>query len=189
MDVYFSADIEADGPIPGPYSMISFGLCVAGTFDGRVFTAADPAEQTFYAELRPISDEYDPEALAVSGLDRDELLRAGRVAEAATWVTETAAAKGGTAVFAAYPLGFDWMWLYWYLIRFTGASPLGHSRCIDMKTLYAARAGVPIKESVKGRMPRHLLSRGSHTHNALDDAIEQAELFQNLMRWPGDGHG
>jgi hypothetical protein len=25
-DIYFSADIETDGPIPGPYSMLSFGI-------------------------------------------------------------------------------------------------------------------------------------------------------------------
>ena len=25
-DVYFSADIETDGPIPGPFSMLSFAI-------------------------------------------------------------------------------------------------------------------------------------------------------------------
>ncbi|MDX6429520.1 MAG: hypothetical protein QOE54_1886, partial [Streptosporangiaceae bacterium] len=91
---------------------------------------------------------------------------------------------------AAYPLGFDWMFMYWYFVRFAeGGSPFGHSRCIDMKTLYAARARAQIRRSTKGQMPRQLLSRRRHTHNALDDAVEQAELFQNLMRWPGPGTG
>jgi hypothetical protein len=27
-DVYFSVDVEADGPIPGPYSMLSVGVAV-----------------------------------------------------------------------------------------------------------------------------------------------------------------
>ncbi|MEU7894288.1 hypothetical protein AB0B45_15685 [Nonomuraea sp. NPDC049152] len=54
--------MEADGPIPGPYSMVSFGLAVAGTFDGTLFEAADPTKDTFYAELKPISDTFDPEA-------------------------------------------------------------------------------------------------------------------------------
>src|SRR4051794_13905041 len=94
-DVYYSFDIEADGPIPGPYSMISFGATIAGTFDGSTFVAMDPAATTFYRELRPISDEYVPEALAVSGLDRARLLREGTEATEAmtqlsTWVTETA---------------------------------------------------------------------------------------------------
>ncbi|MEU9375818.1 hypothetical protein AB0D94_18815 [Streptomyces sp. NPDC048255] len=46
--LYLSVDIEADGPIPGPYSMISFGASVAGRQDGAVYTAADPEQRTFY---------------------------------------------------------------------------------------------------------------------------------------------
>ena len=194
-DVYISADVEADGPIPGPYSMISFGLAVAATYDGRTFARRDPEATTFYAELRPISDEYDADALAVSGLDRDRLLREGRdpaeaMTSAAGWVRSVAAAEGGKPVFVAYPLGFDWMFLYWYFVRFaeTG-SPFGHSRFLDLKTLYAARSGETVTRSVKGRMPRHLLSRRPHTHNALDDAMEQAELLQNLMAWSGPEDG
>jgi hypothetical protein len=194
-DVYISADVEADGPIPGPYSMISFGLTVAGTYDGRVFVRRDPEATTFYAELRPISDSYDADALAVSGLDRDRLIREGRdpaeaMSAAARWVRAVAAEEGGKAVFAAYPLGFDWMFLYWYFVRFAEAgSPFGHSRFLDLKTLYAARSGETVTRSVKGRMPRHLLSGRPHTHNALDDAMEQAELLQNLMAWNGPEDG
>jgi hypothetical protein len=184
-DMYFSVDIEADGPIPGPYSMVSFGVTVAGVFDTE-FQASDPDSTTFYRELQPISEEFVPEALAVSGLDRASLVRDGAapataMADLSAWVQETA----GTAkpVVVAYPACYDWMFLYWYLIRFTGSSVFGHSSCLDMKTLYAAAAGVKVGAAVKGRMPKHLLSRRRHTHNALDDAIEQAELFANLMRW------
>jgi hypothetical protein len=53
-DLYFSADIEADGPIPGTYSMLSFGLAVAGRFDGTLFEAYDPTKATFYRELKPL---------------------------------------------------------------------------------------------------------------------------------------
>src|SRR6266511_1089365 len=63
-ELYVAVDVEADGPIPGPYSMISLGMAVAGRPD-----------LTFYTELRPISDDFVPQALAVSGLDRDRLLR------------------------------------------------------------------------------------------------------------------
>lgn len=38
-------------------------------------------------------------------------------------------------------------------------------------------------------MPRELLSRRPHTHHALDDAIEQAELMSNLMAWVPPVHG
>ncbi|MFJ9629868.1 3'-5' exoribonuclease domain-containing protein [Streptomyces sp. NPDC101175] len=182
--LYLSVDIEADGPIPGPYSMLSFGAAVAGTQDADGFTPADAEKLTFYRELRPISAEFVPEALAVSGLDRERLGREGAEPAAALgeftdWVRDVSV--GAQPVMCGYPASYDWMFLYWYLIRFTGASPFGHSGCLDMKTLYAAKARLPLRAVAKGTMPRELLSRRRHTHHALDDAIEQAELFANLM--------
>jgi hypothetical protein len=189
-DLYISVDIEADGPIPGPYSMLSFGMAVAGSFDGSTFTARDPAAETFYRELVPISAQFDPEALAVSGLDRDELLRSGTdpaeaMNSAVEWVRGVS--RKHLAVAVAYPLPYDWMWLYWYFMRFAErGSPFGHSRALDIKTLYARAAHVPAGEATKRNMPAEILSPRPHTHNALDDAIEQADLFQSLFAWRGD---
>ena len=185
---YISVDIEADGPIPGPYSLLSIGAAVAGTQTTEGFTPADPEERTFYRELRPISEEFVPEALAVSGLDRERLRSEGTepavaLGEFTDWVREVGA--GAQPVMCGYPATYDWTFLYWYLIRFTGSSPFGHSGCLDMKTLYATKAGMPLWAVAKGTMPRHLLSRRPHTHHALDDAVEQAELLANLMAWPG----
>ncbi|MDI1459939.1 exonuclease [Catellatospora sp. KI3] len=190
-DMYFSADVEADGPIPGPFSMVSVGLAVAGT-RAHAFSRADPTAATFYRELKPVSDDFVPEAMAVSGLDRAALVRDGAdpataMRELTDWVKETAA--GAKPIFVAYPASFDWMFVYWYLIRFTGGSVFGHSGCLDVKTAYAVRADVPFSRAVKGQMPRHLLSRRPHTHNALDDAIEQADLFANVMEWRPEAAG
>ncbi|MQA06463.1 MAG: exonuclease [Streptosporangiales bacterium] len=188
-DVYISVDIEADGPIPGPYSMLSLGAAFAGTYDADGYRAPDdPREATWYAELRPISESVVPAALAVTGLDRDQLVRAGEpparaMAEFAHWVEATGRRYGGAPVFAAYPVGFDWMFAYWYLMSYAGHSPFGHSRAVDIKTLYAARAGRPISHATKRHMPRHLHAETEHTHNALDDAVEQGELLANIMRW------
>jgi hypothetical protein len=187
-DVFFSADIEADGPIPGPYSMLALGLVVAGAFDGEQFTRAEPSAQSFYRELRPISDTFDENSLAVAGLDRQQLCKsgaapAGAMSEAAEWVRSTAG--NGRPVLVAYPLSYDWMWLYWYFVRFGGGSPFGHSRCLDIKTMYQQKAHVILGAATKRHMPRHLVSSRRHTHNALDDAIEQAELFANVWEWPG----
>ncbi len=184
-DMYFSVDVEADGPIPGPYSMLSFGAAVAGTM-GEAFARTDPTAATFYRELRPISDDFVPAALEVSGLDRAALQREGAdpavaMREFSRWVTATAGEC--RPVFVAYPASFDWMFVYWYLIRFTGASVFGHSGCLDVKTAYAIRAGVPFGRAHKRAMPKQLLSDRRHTHHALDDAVEQADLFANLMSW------
>ncbi|WP_433572753.1 3'-5' exonuclease [Streptomyces sp. CA-251247] len=186
--LYISVDIEADGPIPGPYSMISFGAAVAGRQDADGYEPADPQARTFYRELRPISEDFVPEALAVSGLDRDRLIAEGcepgdAMAEFGAWVREVS--TGAQPVMCGYPASYDWTFLYWYLIRFTGASPFGHSGCFDMKTLYATKARLPLRAVAKGTMPPELHSKRRHTHHGLDDAIEQAELFNTLMAWPG----
>jgi hypothetical protein len=191
-DVYFSVDIEADGPIPGPYSMLSVGVAVAGSFGAAFSPAEDAAAATFYRELRPISDDWVPEALAVSGLDRAALVDSGAdPADAMRELTEWVRTEAGRdrPVVVGYPVCYDWMFLYWYLLRFTGASVFGHSGCLDAKTMYAVKAGVPLHTVGKRSMPRHLLSTRAHTHHARDDAIEQAELFANLMVWPGPGAG
>jgi hypothetical protein len=192
-DVYFSADIESDGPIPGVHSMLSLGFAVCGSYDGERFEPIDPELHTFYRELRPAFDEFEPTALAAIGMDREQLAQDGAdpaaaMTEAAAWVQKIAREISGAAkpVFVAYPLGFDWMFVYWYLVRFSETgSPFGFSSFLDMKTLYAARAGATVGASTKAQMPRHLLSNRKHTHNALDDAIEQGEMFQNLFVWDG----
>lgn len=186
--LYISVDVEADGPVPGPYAMLSLGAAVAGRQDAAGYTPADPAADTFYRELRPIGTDFDPEALAVSGLDRERLLRDGAeparaMEEFTDWVRGVARAAGAQPVMCGYPASYDWTFLYWYLIRFTGASPFGHSGCMDMKTLYAVKAGLPLRAVSKRTMPRELLPARPHTHHALDDAVEQAELFSNLMAW------
>jgi hypothetical protein len=86
----------------------------------------------------------------------------------------------------AYPLSFDWSWLYWYFIRFSRyGSPFGHSRCFDIKTAFAVKARIPLSEAGKSQLFPNLRSREEHTHHALQDAIEQAEIFANLFEWGG----
>src|SRR5690348_15336620 len=70
-DVYFSADVETDGPIPGPYSMLSFALMYAGAFDGTTFYKPPAYDRSLYIELKPISSQFEQEALNVNGLDRN----------------------------------------------------------------------------------------------------------------------
>lgn len=182
--------METDGPIPGLFSLLSVGVSCVGSFDGDRFVRRDPQRDTFYCELRPVSARFDPEAMAVNGLDRDALAVDGEdpyeaMPRLAAWVRSLAA--GHKAVFVAYPLSFDWLWTYTYLVTYgdqPGAianSPFGFSGALDMKTLYAAAAGAPIAAAGKKHMPAALLPSAPHTHNALDDAVEQGELFCNLM--------
>ena len=169
-DIYFSADVETDGPIPGPYSMLSFALIEAGRFGGDDFTRPGDNAASFYAELKPISDAFQPEALAVSGLDRERLLREGGdpsqvMMEATDWIQQRGC--GGSPILVAYPLSFDWMWLYWYFVRFGTGSPFSHSRCFDVKTALAVKGRRQIVFSGRDQVPSELRGKTRHSHHAL----------------------
>jgi hypothetical protein len=189
VDAYFSADVETDGPIPGPFSILSFALVYAGSFDGERFQRARDYACVFYKELRPISDSFEPEALQVNGLDRTRLCLEGEspetvMTEATHWVRKVAGPR--QPVLVAYPLSFDWTWLYWYFIRFSKVgSPFDYSRCFDIKTAVAVKSGIPISEAGRSRLRPSLRSAHGHTHHAVDDAIEQAEIFAKVFEWEG----
>jgi hypothetical protein len=187
-DIYLSIDVEADGPVPIVNSMTSIGICVAGTFDGEVYERRDPSADTFYRELKPVSQEWVPEALAVGGFTREYLEQHGAdpavaIPEAVAWIAQVSGRL--RPVLVAYPLTFDAAYWHAYAVRFNGgADPFGHSDHLDMKTMYQTKARTVMSRSTKRSMPVHLLdSRFEHTHNALDDAMGQADLFSNLILW------
>ena len=188
-DIYFSADVETGGPIPGPYSILSFAIVYAGSFDGLEFKRPENYDRVFYRELKPISDNFQKEALDVNGLDRARLSAEGMrpeqaMTEAFHWINSNTG--GAKPVLVAYPLSFDWTWLYWYFVQFCKAgSPFDYSRCFDIKTAVAVKAGIPISEAGRSRLDSSLSSHRQHTHHAVDDAIEQAEIFANVFEWDG----
>jgi DNA polymerase III epsilon subunit-like protein len=174
-ELYVAVDVEADGPIPGPYSMISLGMVVAGR-----------PELTFYTELRPISDDFVPKALAVSGLDRDRLLREAPAAEdamraAARWVDDLR--RVGRPVFLAAPAVWDGMFVHWYFMHFTGKSPFGATGSgIDLRSYYMGLTGGEWSATRKDAIKRALgLTHLPHTHHAAEDAAEIAQLFTAML--------
>lgn len=188
-DVYFSADVETDGPIPGPFSMLSFAIVRAGSFDGLNFVRPDAYSETFYQELKPISENFQRQALQVNGLDRARLCVEGSsptdaMTQASRWVRSVAG--NANPVLVAYPLSFDWSWLYWYFIKYSqDGSPFEYSRCFDIKTAVAVKAHIPISQAARSRLHPSLRASRAHSHHALDDAIEQAEIFANVFEWEG----
>lgn len=178
-EIYVSVDVETDGPIPGPCSMLSIGAAaydahgaLLGTFEANLETlpgaSGDPKTLEWW--------RTQPEAWAAC---RRELRDPG---DAMADLTRFLEALPGSPVFVAYPAGFDFTFVYWYLVRFTGKSPFGHS-ALDLKTLAMAAMRRPFREAVKRNMPRGWFSpTRRHTHVALDDALEQGELFFAVAR-------
>jgi len=157
---WISVDIEADGPIPGDYSMVSFGAVVV-----------EPGlDRSFYAELKPISKKYVPAALAVTGFSREETLAFEEpeavMARFRDWLYSV---SDGSLRFVADNNGFDWQFVNWYFHHFLGENPFGYSSA-NLASLYQGLVG----DVFRGF--KHL-RRTPHTHNALDDARGNAEAL------------
>ncbi|KAJ3338613.1 hypothetical protein HDU93_009320 [Gonapodya sp. JEL0774] len=178
-EIYISTDIESDGPIPGPNSMLSFGSA-AYTPDKRLVS-------TFSANLELLPGaQGDPKTMAWWGTQPEAWaacrsnLEEPEVAmkRYKTWLKSLS----GTPVFVAYPAGYDFLFVYWYLIRFTGDSPFSHS-ALDIKTYAMALLKGNYRDATKRHMPKKWFDPAlAHTHVALDDAIEQGALFCNMLK-------
>jgi ribonuclease T len=173
-DIYISIDVEADGPIPGDYSMLSLGAAVA----------EPPFDRTFYRELRPVTEKWVQGALEASKLDRAKLVAEGAdpaaaMREFAEWV-KAQAGKERRPVAVCFNATFDWQFINWYFLRFLGNNPFGIS-ALDIKAYYMGVAGkTRWRETSKGRIDPIFRPARKHTHRALDDALEQAELFHKI---------
>jgi hypothetical protein len=177
-EVYVSVDIEADGPIPGPYSMLSLGAA-AFSRDGTMVG-------TFSANLDALPGAgQDPDTMRWWG-GQKEAWEACRkdlqdpkkaMGEFVGWV------KGlrGIPVFVGYPAGFDFTFVYWYIVYFGHESPFSFS-ALDIKTYAMALLKTPYRGTVKKKMPRRWFTGCSkHKHLALLDAIEQGEIFIAML--------
>ncbi len=161
-------DVESDGPIPGDYSMVCFGAVLV-----------EPSlSQAFYGRLRPISEQWQPEALAVSGFSREQTLAFPEAQEVmrqfAAWLEEH---SKGRPMFISDNNGFDWQFINWYFHHFTGTNPFGHSST-NLGSLY--------KGVVRDVMQnfKHL-RKTPHTHHPVDDAKGNAEALLALKEQMG----
>jgi hypothetical protein len=177
-EIYVSTDVETDGPIPGPHSMLSFA--------SAAYLADKTLVSTFAANLETLPEatrdgntmawwESQPEAWAACRKDLQDPQKA--IVAYVLWVE----GLPGKPVFVGYPVAFDFLFVYWYMIRFAGYSPFSHS-ALDIKTLAMAMLKKPYRDSTKRHMPRRWFDRLPHTRRALDDAIEQGALFCNMWR-------
>jgi hypothetical protein len=171
--------------------MSSIGFCLAGFKDKEgSFITSDIKEQpvTIYRELQPISENYQQEALDISQLDRQQLLLNGlHPKQALSEINQFIDSNSlGQPVFVAYPLSFDWLFYYWYCQNFLAIEPpFGFSKCLDIKSLFYAYSKDPLINSSLKNMPEEITDNIDfpHTHNALDDAIQQAQLFQTVLKY------
>lgn len=159
----FVTDVESDGGILGVNSMVCFG----------VVKLTPELDTTFYGQTKPISEEYDPEALAISGFSREEHLLFDDphkvMYDFALWINEN---NNGRPVLFSDNNGYDASWINYYFLRYVGKNPFGWSSrrigdlyCGMMKDTHASWKK---------------LRKTKHTHNPVDDAMGNAEALLKM---------
>ncbi len=197
-ELYVSTDVEADGPVPGPHSMLSLGSAV---FDLGAEEPTRPVA-TFEANLQTLEGasgapetmkfwRAHPEAWAAHRVEPRPARKV--MPEYVAWLR----GLPGRPVFVGYPVTFDFMWVYWYVMRFGGPGgtalasgtdcPFGFAG-LDMKTAAWARLGGDFRAVAKRKMPQEWFEGApAHDHTALTDAIGQGVLFVRMMLAGGEG--
>lgn len=171
---YICVDVETAGAIPSENALLSIGAC----------TIPRP-RKTFYIELKPDKTAFSHEALMVSKLSLEELAQSGihpkeAILRFSEWINQTIP-TGSKPIFVAFNAPFDWMFINDYFTRYLGQNPFGHS-ALDIKAYYMGLAGVTWKETSMREVIHHFSGQTLLTHHALQDALDQADLFEKMLR-------
>jgi len=177
-EVYVSTDIEADGPIPGPHSMLSLASAAFAGDGTRVADFSANLQRLPGAAAHPDTAawwEQFPEAW--QACRRDPAAPEAVMQAYCQWLDDLP----GRPVFVGWPATWDFMWVYWYLMRFTGERPFGEGG-IDIRSYAMGMRATAFLRSGKNYLPKRWLKADlPHTHVALDDALEQGHLFMNML--------
>ncbi|OTA16989.1 DNA polymerase III subunit epsilon [Xenorhabdus beddingii] len=172
-DIYISVDIETSGSIPGVFSLLSIGACLV----------QDPTK-SIYIELQPDSLRYDAEALDVTGLSLEYLEQHGlspikAMEKFSEWLN-SAKQSDMKVIFVGLNAPFDWSFINYYFHKYLGYNPFGFT-AIDIKAYYMGLTGCSWAETKSSHMVERLHPISQPSHNALDDARFQAELFALML--------
>ncbi len=170
---YISVDVETAGPLPRQYSMLSIGAV----------TVFEPI-QSIYLELQPVNEAFTKEAMQISGLSLRELKARGLPpAEAMTrfadWIAGVTPDEH-EPIFVAFNAPFDWMFVNDYFHTYLGRNPFGH-KALDVKAFYMGLTGSCWHETSMKAVTRRYFGTRALTHRALQDAIDQAEIFRMML--------
>lgn len=170
-----SVDIEASGPTPSTGSLIALGACLV-----------DDPSTGLYVELKPLPGvPWNDDAESIHGLSRPHLDANGLEPAVAMqafglWLEESAGDR--QPVFVGFNATFDWMFVADWFHRFLGRNPFGTSG-LDIKAYYMGRRRLERwADTRRDRVASDLAVEGTHSHHALEDAREQANLLRLIRR-------
>lgn len=156
-------DVESDGPIPNKFSMVCFGAVIVD----------ETLSKTFYGKVKPISNEWIPEALAVSGITREEHETFDDpkivMEDFYNWLQVNSIKK---PIFISDNPAFDWQWINYYFHYFLGKNPFGFS-ARRIGDLYC---GMKMDTGLNQEWKK-LYRKTNHDHNPVNDALGNAEAL------------
>jgi hypothetical protein len=164
---HFVLDVEADGPCPGLYNMISFGLV----------SLADPSD-SFLGEVSMAFPERSlPEARAISGVTIEQQMTFRSymlvMRDAEQWILNRT--DKTTAVFWSDNPAFDWQFWNWYCSVALDSNPAGYS----MRRIGDLYAGEQLNPRDHNSWKKK--RKTAHTHNPVDDARGNAEALTDIL--------
>lgn len=181
LETYISIDVETNGRIPGKNSMLSIGAA-AFAEDGYLI-------DTFSENLTPLPfAEEDLETMRWWGSQPKAWAECQKNQEdpEMTMYRFSRWIKGlpGTPVIVGYPVVFDFMFVYWYLIYFIGESPFGYG-ALDIKSYAVGLTGGRFHDFHKSALDQWMDGVDTAedlSHIAVEDAIRQGKIFMNMRK-------
>lgn len=169
-ETLISVDIECTGLIVGEDNIASIGACVV-----------DNPSDNFYCEMKPFTDNFRSESVQIHGMDINYLKKNGEDIVVALNRFKNWIQKHQSPVFVGFPLAFDMAFVHQYFLKYLGKNPFGRTAAgIDIKTYAMTVLDIDFKNTNKRDLKNYVQWKGNHSHNALDDAKEQANLFIEL---------
>ena len=177
-EFFISVDVETAGPVPSQYSMLAIGAC----------SVARP-QKTFYIELQPVNMQYTSDALKSCNLSMEKLAEDGiepaeAIQQFGNWVVKVTPTEK-KPIFVGFNAPFDWMFVNDYFLRYLNKNPFGHS-ALDIKSYYMGLTKKSWRETSMRHVGKRYLDQQALTHHALQDAIDQANIFYKMLAESSD---
>lgn len=180
--LYLYLDVEANGPVPGEYSMISLAAVAFQSLLGTEYREVThfhanlfPLNKRLHPEQKAFWDKH-PEAYAATQVN--QRFPGEVMADFAQFV------RGLQAKYHVFPISwpaaFDWQFVNYYFHRFCKYNPLGYN-CLDHGSFMWAFFGTERATDRWDLRPYEEQAEG-HKHVAIHDARKGARLFHNVFQ-------
>jgi ribonuclease T len=183
---YMAIDIEASGPVPGLFNMVSLGIVPVRMRENGVWFV-DTIE--LYQEYQPVFPGWDPGAEKIHHITREHCEKVGlQLKPAMEQLKEWAKgnSKKTRCVFVGHNAPFDWSFVAYYFAYVGMDNPFGYN-ALDTKALAMGKLDLGWLETSKENLQRKLPlppQDDKSVHNALYDARYQAEILAALLNLP-----